>query len=721
MPASPIIRNFDSNFVAEVGNIGSTPRTNVVKINGVFNRPKCFEVDTTIAGTSGVGNLELRNSGLNTASVIVDWGDGTNDTMGSNVTLNHTYPSAGTYDVTVYGSYTHTSFGQAGYGAEGAKWKDIFTWQWFSGAVGYGAFSSTTPSSSGFSASDAPADPPVGAVTVWFSSLPITRGLLNWDVSQITNWDRFLASCPNFNEAIGIWDVTGTSDFDRMLSGCTSFDQSVQDWDVSGVSAFTSLFDGATSYNQPMRWQMPTTPFSMTKTFRNADSFNQDIGYDTGGDGAWNMAACTSLVETFEANGAFNTSIENWNTSNVVNLSGCFESAVYSAGLNGWDVSSVKNFSRTFFFSSSINDLDQWDPSAGTDFTNMFLANGTATRNIGAWAIGTNLQAGETVNMAGCFKAVGGINPDVSNWDASKVTNLNTAFERCSQFTGVGVSTWNTSNCADFRGLFQQCANFNQNVGNFTFNGVTQGTYIEGMFDRCGTFNSGATSGTSNTNLNWTLPSTITSLGALFKECTNFNCDVRYDAVNGYWDTSNITSLSQTFQNCQSFNQDISNWDVSSVTNFSSCFNNGNLNPAMIFNAPLGSWTVSAGTNFNRMFYSQSTRSWTQSLTGWVTTNMQNINSMFYATAFDQDISGWNITNLTDAGTFLANNNGAFSTANYDAILDSTTGWPSQSTPQSGVTWGMGTTQYTAGGNAEAGRNILTGTYGWTITDGGPV
>lgn len=54
-------------------------------------------------------------------------------------------------------------------------------------------------------------------------------------------------------------------------------------------------------------------------------------------------------------------------------------------------------------------------------------------------------------------------------------------------------------------------------------------------------------------------------------------------------------------------------------------------------------------------------------------------------------------------------------------ILDSTTGWPSQTTPQSNVSWGMGTTQYTAGGNAEAGRNILTGTYGWTITDGGPV
>ena len=54
-------------------------------------------------------------------------------------------------------------------------------------------------------------------------------------------------------------------------------------------------------------------------------------------------------------------------------------------------------------------------------------------------------------------------------------------------------------------------------------------------------------------------------------------------------------------------------------------------------------------------------------------------------------------------------------------MLDSTTGWASQATIQNDVSLGVGATKYTSGGAAETGRNILTGTYGWTITDGGPV
>lgn len=84
------------------------------------------------------------------------------------------------------------------------------------------------------------------------------------------------------------------------------------------------------------------------------------------------------------------------------------------------------------------------------------------------------------------------------------------------------------------------------------------------------------------------------------------------------------------------------------------------------------------------------------------------------------DFSGWNIQSLTNASQFYPTT----STANYDALLDITTGWASQAPNiQSNVTLSPGgaSPQYTSGGNAEAGRNSLTGTYGWTIVDAGPV
>ena len=112
-------------------------------------------------------------------------------------------------------------------------------------------------------------------------------------------------------------------------------------------------------------------------------------------------------------------------------------------------------------------------------------------------------------------------------------------------------------------------------------------------------------------------------------------------------------------------------------------------------------------------------------LSGWNTSLVQNMSYMFESTlmsngsSFSGTVSGWSIASLTNAQAMF-NQTGPGTTA-YDQILDSTTGWASQATIQSGVSFSAGTSRYTAGGNAEAGRNILTGTYGWTITDGGPV
>jgi len=59
-----------------------------------------IEVDTTIAGTTGVGNFELRTAGTRNFNVV--WGDGT---MDRNVIadITHNYPAAGIYKVAVVG------------------------------------------------------------------------------------------------------------------------------------------------------------------------------------------------------------------------------------------------------------------------------------------------------------------------------------------------------------------------------------------------------------------------------------------------------------------------------------------------------------------------------------------------------------------------------------------------------------------------------------------
>ena len=93
-----------------------------------------------------------------------------------------------------------------------------------------------------------------------------------------------------------------------------------------------------------------------------------------------------------------------------------------------------------------------------------------------------------------------------------------------------------------------------------------------------------------------------------------------------------------------------------------------------------------------------------------------NISTMLRNTPFDQDISGWDITNVTDMTNFMHANT-AFSTANYDALL---VAWEAQ-TPQSNISVSFGDAQYTSGSSAETARTSLINTYNWTITDGGAV
>ena len=168
------------------------------------------------------------------------------------------------------------------------------------------------------------------------------------------------------------------------------------------------------------------------------------------------------------------------------------------------------------------------------------------------------------------------------------------------------------------------------------------------------------------------------SLIRAFRRCelTTFN------SVNN-WDVSSVENLNSIFRD-SSFNQDISNWDVSNVTAFTQAFRDSP------FNQNIGNWDVSSATEMQRMFEGND--------------------------AFDQDISGWDISNVTNFGNFMLNADG-FSTDNYDALL---IGWASQSV-QNNITIDFGNSQYTAGGAAEAARNTLTTTYGWTISDGGSV
>jgi hypothetical protein len=165
----------------------------------------------------------------------------------------------------------------------------------------------------------------------------------------------------------------------------------------------------------------------------------------------------------------------------------------------------------------------------------------------------------------------------------------------------------------------------------------------------------------------------------VFHTCTNLTCIAT--------DAPKITNTNFYFMffNCVNFNGAIGNWDVSVVKFFTFTFAN-----TTAFNQPLNNWDTSSALGMSNMF-----RSTTATPTG-----------------FNQDIGSWDVSNVTDFSSFMTGKTAAsFSTANLDAIYN---GWV---TVQPSKNIQFGTAKYSAAG--VAGRNYLTGTKLWTITDGG--
>lgn len=132
---------------------------------------------------------------------------------------------------------------------------------------------------------------------------------------------------------------------------------------------------------------------------------------------------------------------------------------------------------------------------------------------------------------------------------------------------------------------------------------------------------------------------TDNGLGQYFWNCTNLDLSTVTDILN----LSNVNTLDIAFSNTNtaSINR-VNEWDVSTVTDFSSCFSGSE------FNDNLNLWNVSNGTNFAAMF--RLNLAFNKDIGDWDTLSVTDMSFMFdQATAFNQDLSGWCVTNITVA------------------------------------------------------------------------
>ena len=307
---------------------------------------------------------------------------------------------------------------------------------------------------------------------------------------------------------------------------------------------------------------------------------------------------------------------------------------------NGDDVSKV--------VTSLITDMsDIFNPGRIYKITQATYKNfQTFNQDISSW------DTSNVTTMNSMFAGAESFNQDIGSWDTSNVTNMSNMFgttrlnedpdnpifpgffyQPSARAFNQDIGSWDTSNVTDMSGMFSNATSFNQDIGSWNTSNVTR---MRRMLSDAKSFNQPIG--------NWNV-SNVTDMSTMFKGAESFNQDI------GSWNTSKVTNMSDMFWNAKSFNQDIGSWDTSNVTAMNSMFKR-----ADSFNQNIGSWEVNKVTNMVGMF--QLAISFNQNIGNWNVSNVTNMSYMFYnASPFNQDLSSWCVSNVTNYKNFSNGSN----------------------------------------------------------------
>ena len=619
----------------------------------------------------------------------VNWGDGNTDTTTYTGDAEHTYSTAGIYTVSISGTFPSIYF-NSGPGSSrlinSRKIKTIKQWGDNPWKSMHSAFQGCTN-----------------------LTLEATAG--NPDLSKVTDMSRMFAHTDAFNQDINEWDVSNVTDMAFMFAHTDAFNQDLSGWDVGNVTDMSGMFTGADAFNLPL--------------------------------GGWEVSNVTNMLAMFNDATAFNQDIGGWDVSNVTNMQSMFGFATaFNQALGGWEVSNVTDMRWMFSYATAFNQaLGGWDVSNVTDMQSMFTGATLSTANYEAllrgWSALPSLQmyvrfSGGNSNY--CDESARNILVNTHNWsiiDGGKDTDLDCtkahqatfAFASASitrnfgdaAFTiiptggsGTGGVTYlstdtsvatidaNSGEVALVGGGTTTITatkagdvDYNPATASYTLTiidyanafvttwevaagslGITIPTHPGNVFAYSYTVDWGDSSAdtrvyTGNAGHTYTTAGTYTVRIAGTFPSIYFNTDSssftnsRKIKTIKQWGSNPWESMNSAFEGCRNLTIEATagNPDLSNVTDMSFMF------AATAFNQDIRGWDVSNVTNMRGMFWNAG--AFNQHLNDWDVSNVTDMSHMFQqATAFDSLISRWDVSNV---GTMQNMFGGATA---FDRVID---------------------------------------------------
>ena len=555
--------------------------------------------------------------------------------------------------------------------------------------------------------------------SIYFNNSGDKGKLASIDQWGSITWESFasaFAGCSNLIiDAADAPDLSFVTDMSYAFMGCNISSHNLSHWDVSNVTNMSNMFMSA------------AVPLGI---------------------GSWNVGNVTNMANMFSSAYPINPHLSDWNVGKVTNFEYMFSDTDEEIDeLSSWDVSSGIEFTSMFESASNFNqDLSNWNVSNATNMAHIFSNSGLSTLNydkiLNSWAnqlINNNVQLGASGINFCQSKHAKEVLENTYNWiisDGGQVCEATDYFIITCRTDNPGTSgdteitiptnssytyyydvDWDNDGVFDEFGLTTEVTHNYGTSGTYTI-GI-RGNYPAPYFNESGDYlklisidqwgsvlwesMNSAFEGCSNATLNATdIPdlSQVSTIKWMFESFGDFNVDI------SNWDVSNVTNMEGLFAR-GSFNGNISDWDVSNVTDFSQLFQENE-----VFNQDLSSWNTSKADDMNSMF-SKAT-AFNQDLSSWDVSQVLDMMQMFQgATSFDQNLGDWDITNIYHSAymyDMLVDTR--LSTTNYDATLE---GWASQLVREN-INLGTVSASYC---EASEARETLINNYGWIINDYG--
>jgi surface protein len=458
---------------------------------------------------------------------------------------------------------------------------------------------------------------------------PLATSGNSWDTSLVNNMGSMFYLATAFNQDISSWNTAAVTNMRFMFNEATAFKQDISSWKLSRHPGLFKMFSesavpGTIAINDAIynKWKMDydytgtelseaslNTPVPGTTPLTDAtfyQTINEFFLQGSSTDYWFKESTSGSVYYTYGL-------IENWNTSQVTNMSGAF----YPDNRNYPYAQITKDNIVSF-----NNLISSWDTSKVTNMASMFQSSNFFSRPLVTNGKSWNTSA--VTNMSNMFSSTSLFNSDISSWNTSKVTNMSSMFFQALAFK-QDISSWRLSSNPRTRivGMFVRSAvpsnaiindaiyikwigygytNLDLNNAGLTTPMLTDDNFylvIDTWFSEAtinGTTLKESTSGsiykTFGPMANWNtskitnMKSAFYEYNTIYSEQTQFLIPYFNENIN-LWNTALVTDMYNMFNRTARFNQDISSWNTAKVEDMDNMFNG-----AITFNQDISSWSL---------------------------------------------------------------------------------------------------------------------------------